>query len=112
MTVYGLSQTNGVERILEVEKADTQLLLRVQDEADLPQERILVAPAAIVAALTDLAAGAKTVEGSSPRLGTRNLLDIEVRGNEVLLWVRPEAGGGWDIAIGLDDFQDAVEAAA
>jgi hypothetical protein len=37
------------------------------------------------------------------------LLDITVRGNEVLLWIRTETGGGWDIAVGFDDFQDALE---
>lgn len=110
--IYGLSQSNGVERILEVEKADSQLLLHVHDQPEQAQERILVPTPEVVAALSDGATGARTIEGTSPRLGTRKLLDIEVRGNEVLLWVRPESGGGWDIAVGLDDFQDAVEAAA
>ena len=41
-----------------------------------------------------------------------NLLDVEVRRNEVLLEIRPQSGDGRDIAVGLDDFQDAVEAAA
>jgi hypothetical protein len=34
-------------------------------------------------------------------------LDIEVRRNEVLLTVRP--GDTADIAVGLDDLQDALE---
>jgi hypothetical protein len=110
MTVYGLSQSSGVERVLEVEKADFCLLLRLHDQPE-DQPKILVPAAEVVAVLTDAAPGARTIEGTSPVYGKRELLDIEVRRNEVLLWVRPESGDGWDIAIGFDDFQDAIEAA-
>lgn len=112
MTVYGLSQSSGVERVLEVEQADSQLLLHIHDLPEQPRERIIVPSAEVVAALTSAAPGAKTIAGQAPVVGTKELLDIEVRGNEVLLWVRPESGDGWDIAVGLDDFQDAVEAVA
>jgi hypothetical protein len=39
------------------------------------------------------------------------LLDVEVRRNEVLLRARAEVGEGTDVAVGLDDFQDALEGA-
>jgi hypothetical protein len=112
MTVYGLSQSNGVERVLEIDKSGERLLLHIHDDPEQPREKILVAPAEVVSALTDGESGARTIEGASPQQAKRKLLDIEVRGNEVLLWVRPETGAGWDIAVGLDDFQDAVEAAS
>ena len=49
-------------------------------------------------------------KGRSPPHGAAKLLDVEVRRNEVLL--RVHAAGsedGWDVAVGLDDFQDALE---
>jgi hypothetical protein len=110
MLIYGLSQSTGHERVLEVEKADTSLLLYAHDQPESPAERILVSAAEVVAALSDATAGVKTISGVTPVYGRRQLLDLEVRRNEVLLWVRPEAGGGWDVAVGFDDFQDAVEA--
>src|SRR5438105_3963870 len=112
MTIYGLSQSNGKERLLEVERADTGLLMHVHDRPEVSQEEILVPAGEVIAALTGEPAVPKTIEGTSPGHGTKKLLDIEVRRNEVLLWVRPESGGGRDIAVGLDDLQDAVEASA
>lgn len=112
MTAYGLSQSTGVERILVIDQSADKLLLHLQDQPGQPRERILVDPAEVVAALSDGGAGARTMEGTAPEKALRKLLDLEVRGNEVLLCVRPASGAGWDIAVGLDDFQDAVEAAA
>lgn len=110
MMIYGLSQSSGLERVLEVEKADTSLLLYAHDQAENPADRILVPAAEVVAALADPAVGVKTIAGVTPVYGRRQLLDLEVRRNEVLLWVRPETGIGWDVAVGFDDLQDAVEA--
>jgi hypothetical protein len=39
------------------------------------------------------------------------LLDLEVRRNEVLLTARRAAGAEADVAVGLDDLQDALEQA-
>jgi hypothetical protein len=36
-------------------------------------------------------------------------LDVEVRRNEVLLRARPTSGHEADVAVGFDDFQDALE---
>jgi hypothetical protein len=37
------------------------------------------------------------------------LLGVEVRRNEVLLKASRVSGEGSDVAVGLDDFQDAME---
>jgi hypothetical protein len=39
------------------------------------------------------------------------LLGVEVRRNEVWLSARPATGAATDVAVGLDDFQDALEGA-
>jgi hypothetical protein len=39
------------------------------------------------------------------------LLAVEVRRNEVLLNASGASGEGADVAVGLDDFQDALEGA-
>ena len=38
-------------------------------------------------------------------------LDFEIRRNEVWLQVHAASEQGWDLAVGLDDFQDALEGA-
>jgi hypothetical protein len=110
MTIHGVSQSTLAPRLLEIEKADDKLLLHVHDQPPATREQIVVPAAALVATLTEASLGPTTLEGTSPVQERRKLLDIEVRRNEVLLWVRPEAGTGWDIAVGFDDLQDALEA--
>ena len=39
------------------------------------------------------------------------LLQVEIRRNEVWLKARPPSGEGAAVAVGLDDFQDAIEGA-
>jgi hypothetical protein len=51
------------------------------------------------------------VEGAIPPHGPKALLRVEVRRNEVWLTAGPAAGDTTDVAVGLDDFQDALEAA-
>jgi hypothetical protein len=60
----------------------------------------------------DRPAERSVLRGESAAGEARKLLDLTVRGNEVLLWVRTETGNGWDIAVGLYDFQDALEDAS
>jgi len=72
-------------------------------------ERILVQADNLLAAVTDPPSGGSTVEGISPPYGPKMLLDIEVRRNEVLLKVSAGSGKESDVAVGLDDFQDALE---
>ncbi len=112
MNIYGVSQSSGVERQLKVENGGQGLVLTVIDHpAGKERERIAVAADDILAAITEPPAGGATVEGVSPVHGVKMLLDLEVRRNEVLLRARGDQGEGTDVAVGLDDFQDALEAA-
>jgi hypothetical protein len=112
MTIYGVSQSSGEERRLKVERGGEGVVLTLFDHpGGAARERILVPPDALLAAVTERAPGGATVEGRSPPHGARKLLDVEIRRNEVLLRVRDETGGGCDVAVGLDDFQDALEGA-
>jgi hypothetical protein len=113
MTIYGLSQSSGEERLLDVVHVDTGLLLHVRGGDDASDRGKIVVPADdLIARLADPPAGVASLTGTSPLYGGRKWLDLEVRRNEVLLKVRTDAGDGRDIAVGLDDFQDAVEAAS
>jgi hypothetical protein len=112
MTIYGVSQSSGQQRRLRVERGGEGVVLTLIDHpAGAARDRILVPPDGLLAAITGRAPGGATVEGRSPPHGARKLLDVEVRRNEVLLRVHDGAGGGCDVAVGLDDFQDALEGA-
>src|SRR5438309_2018972 len=105
MTIYGLSQTSGAERTLAVEKTGVGFLLHSQDtESYGDLDKIVVPSESLLAALIDRPAERSTIRSESANGEARKLLDITVRGNEVLLWVRTETGNGWDIAVGFDDF--------
>ena len=110
MKVYGVSQTSGVERRLSVERGADGVVLVITDEAGGKERaRVLVPADDLLATVTDPAPGGRTVAGVSPSHGSKMLLAVEVRRNEVWIDVRPEAGEGADVAVGLDDFQDALE---
>ena len=113
MTIYGLSPTTGAERTLELEKTAEGLLLHSRDEegySDL--DRIVVEPELLLAALIDRPTERTTIKSDGAKGEARKALDIEIRKNEVTLWVRTETGRTWDIAVGFDDFQDALEQAS
>ena len=60
--------------------------------------------------LSDEATSGIAVEGTSPVHGWKMLLRVEIRRNEVWLSARPVVGlVDEDVAVGLDDFQDALE---
>jgi hypothetical protein len=105
MRIFGLSQSTGVERLLEVTRADGGVSLHAHGRGDGPLEAIVVPEDELTATLIDRPAGGATV-GAVPVGGW--LLDVEVRGNEVLLRTRPEGERSWDVAVGLDDLQDAL----
>jgi hypothetical protein len=112
MMIYGVSQTSGVERRLNVERGGEGIVLIITDHVgNKERERILVQPDDLLASITDPPAGGAKVEGIAPPHGAKMVLDIEIRRNEVLLNAYPEAGKGTDVAVGLDDFQDALEGA-
>ena len=110
MRIYGISQSSGVERRLHIEKGAEGVLLIISDhQGNVERARITVEPDSLVATFMDRAPGNVTIEGRSQSNGAKQLLNVEVRRNEVLLAVRAEAAAGSDVAVGLDDFQDALE---
>lgn len=110
MRVYGVSQSSGVERRLEVERGGQGIVLAIVDHAaGTERARILVQAEPLLAAITDAPAGGVAVEGVSPPHGPKMLLDLEVRRNEVLLRAHGGPGAEADVAVGLDDLQDALE---
>jgi hypothetical protein len=112
MRIYGISQSSGVERRLRIEQGGEGLVLTISDHVgNVERDRIMVQPDSLMATVMDRAPGGVTIEGRSPPHGAKKLLDVEIRRNEVLLRVRAELEGGWDVAVGLDDFQDALEKA-
>jgi hypothetical protein len=113
MTIYGLSPTTGAERTLDVEQTAAGVRLHSHDgESYRDRDTIVVAADALLAALIDRPAERTTIRSVSAGGEARKLLEITVRGNEVVLWVRTETGDAWDIAVGFDDFQDALEEAS
>jgi hypothetical protein len=111
MKVFGVSQTSGEERRLDVERGATGIVLVISDHpAGTERARVLLPTDGLLAAVTDPVPGGSTVEGTSPAYGTRLPLSLEVRRNEVWLTACGEAGAA-DVAVGLDDFQDALEGA-
>ena len=112
MKLFGVSQSSGVERRLYVERGADGIVLIIKDHGGgKEQERILVQTGDLLSAVTDPVPGGRTVEGVSPAHGRKTLLQVEVRRNEVWLTARPASGEGTDVAVGLDDFQDALEGA-
>jgi hypothetical protein len=110
MRIYGISQSSGVERRLHIEKGAEGIVLIISDhDGNVERGRIMVQPDSIMATFMDRAPGGVTIEGRSVSNGAKKLLDVEVRRNEVLLTVRAESAAGSDVAVGLDDFQDALE---
>ena len=109
MMIYGVSQTTGVERQLQVERGGEGIVLSIRDHVGgKERERIMVPTDNLLATITDPIPGGSTVEGIAPPQGARMRLDVEVRRNEVQLRARGESGDGSDVAVGLDDFQDAL----
>ena len=113
MTIYGLSPTTGAERTLDVSRTAAGVRLHSRDaESYRDIDTITVPLDPLLAALIDRPAERSVIRAESAAGEARKLLDLNFRGNEVLLWVRTETGNGWDIAVGLDDFQDALEDAS
>ena len=109
MTIYGVSQTTGAERRLNVALGGEGVVLTFTDHAG-GKERgsILVQADDLLAAVTDPLPEGLTVEGIAPPHGEKLRLRVEVRRNEVLLTLGGPANAS-DAAVGLDDFQDALE---
>ena len=110
MKIFGVSQSSGVERRLNIERGIEGVVLTLTDHLGGKEHgRIIVRGDAFAAALMEPAVGGSTTEGISKSAGEQTLLDIEVRRNEVLLVIRSHSGERGDVAVGLDDLQDALE---
>src|SRR4051812_11656598 len=110
MMIYGVSQSSGVERRLNVEMGGEGVVLTITDHVgNKERERIMVQAENLLATIMDPQSGGTTVEGISPPHGAKMQLSVEVRRNEVLLTARDSQGEQSDVAVGLDDFQDALE---
>lgn len=111
MMIYGLSQTTGVERTLTVDASSAGVRLQSRD-SDRDLDAIVVPTDALMSALIDQPADRTTLDAVTADGQPAGQLDITVRRNEVMLWARTPAGDAWDIAVGFDDFQDALEQAS
>jgi hypothetical protein len=113
MKLFGVSQSSGVERRLYVERGADGIVLLIKDhDKDRELERILVSADDLLPTITSPSPGGSTVEGASPAHGWKMVLTVEVRRNEVWLSARPETSAtATDVAVGLDDFQDALSGA-
>jgi hypothetical protein len=119
MKVFGVSPSSGAERCLYVEPGGDGIVLAIREqvagrwkEEERERTRVLVRQDDLLPAITDPAPGGTTVGGMSPVHNWKMLLRVEVRRNEVWLSARPVVGlVDEDVAVGLDDFQDALEEA-
>ena len=108
MKIYGVSQSSGVERQLRVERGIDGIVLTLTDSVGSFERGWIKVPGEhILAAIMTPPAGGSTIEGILQPRGGRMTLDVEVRRNEVWLSIHP--GDAADIAVGLDDLQDALE---
>ena len=100
MTIDGVSQTTGLERLVDIDPAAGGLKVTIRDRKLGAVLGSATVPAgALVAVLAEQPAGPQPIPGDAATL------EIEVRRNEVWL-----ALGGPDAAVGLDDLLDAVGA--
>ena len=112
MMIYGISQSTGVERQLHFVPVREGIILMVSDLKDeTKRDRILLQPDDLMASILERAPGIVSIEGKSPSVGTKKNLDLEIRRNEILLKIHADGKVESDIAVGLDDFQDALEKA-
>jgi hypothetical protein len=110
MVIFGISQSSGVERRLDIERSDPGVALTIYDHAGgVQRDRIVVQAEELLTAIIGRPVGGSMIEAKSQVIGARKRLDIEVRRNEVQLTTRADEDATWDIAVGLDDFQDALE---
>jgi hypothetical protein len=112
MMIHGISQSTGVERQLHFVPVREGIILMMCDHKDeTRRHRILLQPDDLMGAVMERPAGGLEIEGKSPSLGTKKVLAMEIKRNEVLLQIRNQAETESDVAVGLDDFQDALEKA-
>jgi hypothetical protein len=111
MKIYGVSQSTGVERLLKIERGIDGIVLTVIEHVGQKERgRIIVLADPLLAAIMEPPAGGATIAGLPQANAGAMALHIEVKRNEVLLRVDAVAdGSSADVAVGLDDLQDALE---
>jgi hypothetical protein len=108
MKIHGISHSSGAERQLTVEKGIDGVVLTILHKLTRKEcGRIVVPGDALVNAIMGPREGGTIIDGLPQSHGPKLSLNVEVRRNEVWLTIRP--GEMVDIAIGLDDIQDALE---
>ena len=101
MTIEGISQSTGIERVVELGAAETGVRLVIRNRKLGTELAQVTFPAdELMNVLTEQPKGSQTIAG------TGKALEVEVRRNEVLLVI-----GGPDAAVGLDDLMDALAGA-
>ncbi len=102
MTIDGVSQSTGIERLVEVTATDDGIRVSIRDRKLGSELGTVTVPAEeLMSVLTDQPKGLRTIAGTAGRA-----LEVEVRRNEVWL-----VCSGPDAAVGLDDLMDAVAGA-
>jgi len=102
MTIDGVSQSTGIERLVEVTAAEDGIRVVIRDRKLGTELGNVTVPAdELMSVLTDQPKGLQTIAGTAGRT-----LEVQVRRNEVWL-----VGSGPDAAVGLDDLMDAVAGA-
>jgi hypothetical protein len=110
MTIYGVSQTSGVERQLKIEKGIEGVILTLVDHAAKKEQgRISILADDFVAAVTDAPPEGASIQSLPSPHATKSQMHVQVRRNEVWLTMNSDAGESADIAVGFDDLQDALE---
>ncbi len=101
MTIDGVSQSTGIERLVDVTATDDGIRVLIRDRNLSTELGSVTVPAdALMSVLTEQPKGSQTITGAG------RALEVEVRRNEVWLVI-----GGPDAAVGLDDLMDAVAGA-
>ena len=109
MRIFGVSQSTGAERELKIERGIDGLVLTITEHVGQNERGWLSVPSeSLLGAVIEPPIGGSTIQGMQQGKGDKMTLDVEVRRNEVQLRMQP--GDHADIAVGLDDFQDALEA--
>lgn len=105
MIIDGISQSTGIERLVEVSAAEAGVRVIIRDrKLGTELAEVTFAADQLMNVLTEQPKGTQTIAGNSA--GTARALEVEVRRNEVLLAI-----GGPDAAVGLDDLMDALAGA-
>ncbi|AWM36208.1 hypothetical protein GobsT_60170 [Gemmata obscuriglobus] len=95
MTIDGVSQTTGLERLVDIGADEGGLKLTIRDrKLETVLGSVTVPAEDLMTVLTEQPKGPQNISGA---------LEVEIRRNEVWLTL-----GGPDAAVGLDDLMDAV----